>query len=186
MGLLYDSDALSAASALVADWTTEERAFLRATVPRLGLATPFRGKTLNSVAAQAVAISKVRVAGKVPRAARCIAVAPATDALALPSCIPCLAQRGLQSRSCKEEGYLAFLEARQQPVTTPLPFHQRPVCQHVKYSGQSRDALSPIERGRPVVQAIVEDGMSIADRRLKEYETSWNKSVDSLFLQHTL
>jgi len=48
-GLLYDQAALDQASALIADWTTTERQGLRDAVPRLGLATPFRGGTLREV-----------------------------------------------------------------------------------------------------------------------------------------
>lgn len=48
-GLLYDKSALDQASALVADWTRAERQALRDAVPRLGLATPFRGATLREV-----------------------------------------------------------------------------------------------------------------------------------------
>jgi glutamate--cysteine ligase len=48
-GLLYDQAALDQASALIADWTKTERQVLRDTVPRLGLATPFRGGTLREV-----------------------------------------------------------------------------------------------------------------------------------------
>jgi glutamate--cysteine ligase len=48
-GLLYDKSALDQASALIADWTKTERQTLRDAVPRLGLATPFRGATLREV-----------------------------------------------------------------------------------------------------------------------------------------
>ncbi|WP_333822179.1 glutamate--cysteine ligase [Pinisolibacter sp.] len=58
VGLLYDADTLDAASRLVADWTTEERQGLRDTVPRLGLATPFRGRTLRDVAVEVLAIAR--------------------------------------------------------------------------------------------------------------------------------
>jgi glutamate--cysteine ligase len=57
VGLLYDADTLDAASRLVADWTAEERQTLRDTAPRLGLATPFRGRTLRDVAAEVLAIA---------------------------------------------------------------------------------------------------------------------------------
>jgi glutamate--cysteine ligase len=49
-GLLYDQHALDDAVALIADWTEDERQALRDQVPRLGLATPFRGLTLRDVA----------------------------------------------------------------------------------------------------------------------------------------
>jgi glutamate--cysteine ligase len=58
VGLLYDAGALDAASRLVADWTAEERQGLRDTAPRLGLATPFRGRTLRDVAAEVLAIAR--------------------------------------------------------------------------------------------------------------------------------
>ena len=57
VGLLYDATALDAAWDLVKDWTNEEHDQLRRDVPRLGLKTPFRGGTLQSIAKQAVAIA---------------------------------------------------------------------------------------------------------------------------------
>jgi glutamate--cysteine ligase len=57
-GLLYDSAALEAAWALVRGWTTEERQYLRETVPQLALKTPFRGGTLQDVARDVVAIAR--------------------------------------------------------------------------------------------------------------------------------
>ena len=57
-GLLYDSAALDAAWDLVKDWTAEERASLRAAVPKLALATPFRGGTLRDVAQRMLVISR--------------------------------------------------------------------------------------------------------------------------------
>ncbi|HEX7531956.1 MAG TPA: glutamate--cysteine ligase, partial [Methyloceanibacter sp.] len=56
-GLLYDSGALDQAYALIADWSDEERQALRDAVPRLGLATPFRGRKLLDVAREAVIIA---------------------------------------------------------------------------------------------------------------------------------
>ncbi|WP_114395904.1 glutamate--cysteine ligase [Oleisolibacter albus] len=58
VGLLYDQTALDAAWDLVKDWTDEERAALRRDVPRLGLATPFRGGTVQDLARQTVAIAR--------------------------------------------------------------------------------------------------------------------------------
>jgi len=58
VGLLYDAGAQSEAAALVQDWSAEERAYLRAEVPRTGLATPFRGGTVRDVAARVLEISK--------------------------------------------------------------------------------------------------------------------------------
>ncbi|MCH7473297.1 MAG: M20/M25/M40 family metallo-hydrolase [Gemmatimonadetes bacterium] len=43
-GLLYDRAALDGAVSLIDGWTEEERQTLRDQVPRLGLATPFRGQ----------------------------------------------------------------------------------------------------------------------------------------------
>jgi glutamate--cysteine ligase len=57
-GLLYDDGALNAAWDLVKDWTAEERQQLRDDVPRLGLATPFRGKKLQEIAIAAVQLAK--------------------------------------------------------------------------------------------------------------------------------
>jgi glutamate--cysteine ligase len=48
-GLLYDRQALAGALAMTAGWSVEEMQTLRDTVPRLGLATPFRGRTLREV-----------------------------------------------------------------------------------------------------------------------------------------
>jgi glutamate--cysteine ligase len=50
VGLLYDSVALDAAADLVADWTEEEREAMRRDVPRLGLDTPHRSRTLREIA----------------------------------------------------------------------------------------------------------------------------------------
>ena len=46
-GLLYDSGALDQASQLISGWTHEDHAVLRRDVPRLGLATQFRGRALK-------------------------------------------------------------------------------------------------------------------------------------------
>ncbi len=56
-GLLYDSEALDQASVLIADWSKDERQGLRDAVPRLGLATPFRGRKLLDVAREVVMIA---------------------------------------------------------------------------------------------------------------------------------
>jgi len=50
VGLLYDDAALDAAHDLVADWTEAEREAMRANVPRLGLDTRIRSRTLRDVA----------------------------------------------------------------------------------------------------------------------------------------
>ena len=58
VGLLYDQVALDAAWDLVKDWTAEERAHLRAEVPRSGLRTTFRNGTVRDVALEVVAIAR--------------------------------------------------------------------------------------------------------------------------------
>jgi glutamate--cysteine ligase len=58
VGLLYEPGALAEAQALVADWTTSERQYLREHVPRLGLDTPFRGQTVLAIAREAVTIAE--------------------------------------------------------------------------------------------------------------------------------
>jgi len=57
VGLLYDEAALDAAWDLVKDWTEEERQQLRRDVPKMGLQTPFRNKTLREIALAVLAIS---------------------------------------------------------------------------------------------------------------------------------
>lgn len=56
-GLLYDKEALDGALALIRDWTEAERQALRDAVPRLGLATPFRGGTLREVSREMVGLA---------------------------------------------------------------------------------------------------------------------------------
>ena len=58
VGLLYDSASQAEASALIADWATGERQYLRDHVPRLGLNTPFRAGTVANIAQAAVAIAE--------------------------------------------------------------------------------------------------------------------------------
>ncbi|WP_375455212.1 glutamate--cysteine ligase [uncultured Methylobacterium sp.] len=67
VGLLYDDTALDAALDLVSGWSATDREALRATVPRLGLATPVPGRNLGAVAAEALAIAR---AGLTARARR--------------------------------------------------------------------------------------------------------------------
>jgi glutamate--cysteine ligase len=67
VGLLYDEASLDAAYEMVKDWTAVERQALRDEVPRLGLATPFRGASVNDLARQALALSR---AGLKQRACR--------------------------------------------------------------------------------------------------------------------
>ena len=57
-GLLYDGSGLDAAWDLVKDWSPEERAELRAEVPRTGLATRLRDRTVKEIAGEAVAIAE--------------------------------------------------------------------------------------------------------------------------------
>jgi glutamate--cysteine ligase len=57
VGLLYDSEALDQAAQLIADWSLVELEALRASVPRLGLATPFRSRRLFDVAREVVTIA---------------------------------------------------------------------------------------------------------------------------------
>ncbi len=58
VGLLYDSATLDATWALVKDWTAEERQMLRDTVPKMALATPFRGGTVLDVARASIILAK--------------------------------------------------------------------------------------------------------------------------------
>lgn len=57
VGLLYDKDVRAAAWDLVKDWTQEEHDLLRREVPRLALKTPFRGRTINDVALDALELA---------------------------------------------------------------------------------------------------------------------------------
>jgi glutamate--cysteine ligase len=50
VGILYDQTALDAAWDLVKDWTCEERAAMRASVPVLAFKTPFRSRTVGDLA----------------------------------------------------------------------------------------------------------------------------------------
>src|SRR5215468_3692394 len=58
VGIFYDAAALDAAYDLVADWTAEEREAMRRDVPRLGLATPLRTRTLRDIALEMLEISR--------------------------------------------------------------------------------------------------------------------------------
>ncbi|MEE8351657.1 MAG: glutamate-cysteine ligase family protein, partial [Rhodospirillales bacterium] len=57
VGLLYDSEAVDAAWNLVKEWTFEEIQAMRDEVPRLALKTPFRNRTLQDIALEALEIS---------------------------------------------------------------------------------------------------------------------------------
>ncbi len=61
-GLLYDAAALDAASTLIKDWTAAERERLRAEVPRTGLQTRFRGRTLDVLAREVLEIAAAGLA----------------------------------------------------------------------------------------------------------------------------
>jgi glutamate--cysteine ligase len=58
VGLLYHQASLDAAWDLVKDWTAEEHAELRASVPRRALATPFRGAPLAELAGRVLDIAE--------------------------------------------------------------------------------------------------------------------------------
>ncbi|HEX3537245.1 MAG TPA: glutamate--cysteine ligase [Stellaceae bacterium] len=58
VGILYDGTALDAAADLVADWTEEERDAMRRDVPRLGLDTPHRSRTLRDVSLEMLDIAR--------------------------------------------------------------------------------------------------------------------------------
>ena len=58
VGLLYDNDSLTSAWDLVKDWTDEERASLRRDVPRHGLRTPLRDRTVREVAVEVLALAR--------------------------------------------------------------------------------------------------------------------------------
>ncbi len=57
VGLLYDSDARTAAWDLVKDWTEEERQTLRDEVPKTALKTPFRNQTVRDIASEVLCMS---------------------------------------------------------------------------------------------------------------------------------
>jgi glutamate--cysteine ligase len=63
-GLLYDDTALDHAWDMVRDWTEEERQSLRDHVPRLALRTPFRETTVQQLAKQAIAISRMGLSNR--------------------------------------------------------------------------------------------------------------------------
>jgi glutamate--cysteine ligase len=58
VGIFYDQTALDAAWDMVKDWTCEERAMLRASVPSLAFKTPFRNRTVLDLAREMLAISQ--------------------------------------------------------------------------------------------------------------------------------
>lgn len=58
VGLLYDAAAQAAAAALVRDWTVEEMQALRLAVPRQALAAEIRGRRVQAVARDVLAIAR--------------------------------------------------------------------------------------------------------------------------------
>ncbi len=72
VGLLYDETALEAALALTHGVTWEDAAAARDAVPRLGLATPFRGHRLRDWAGDMLAIASdgLRARGRTDSAGR--------------------------------------------------------------------------------------------------------------------
>jgi glutamate--cysteine ligase len=58
VGLLYDQAALDSAWQLVKDWTAEERAALRETVPRAGLKARLRGRSLQDWSLEVLALAE--------------------------------------------------------------------------------------------------------------------------------
>jgi glutamate--cysteine ligase len=58
VGLYYDKTSLAAAADMVADWTPAEHAQLRNDVPRLGLKTPFRGRTVRELALDVLGLAR--------------------------------------------------------------------------------------------------------------------------------
>ncbi len=64
VGIFYDSAALTASLELVRDWTAEDRAKLRADVPKLGLNAVVAGRKARDVAVDMVAIAKRGLANR--------------------------------------------------------------------------------------------------------------------------
>lgn len=58
VGLLYDQTALDQASALIADWSAEERHALMMDVPKMGFETPWRGQTMRELALEVLDIAE--------------------------------------------------------------------------------------------------------------------------------
>src|SRR4051812_11813928 len=58
LGLLYDTDALDAAHDLIADWTEAEREAMLHDVPRMGLDTPHRSRTVRDIALEVLDIPR--------------------------------------------------------------------------------------------------------------------------------
>ena len=62
VGILYDESALDGAWDLAKDWTAEERQQLRDDVPRLGLATTVRGRTVFALATEILKFARTGLA----------------------------------------------------------------------------------------------------------------------------
>lgn len=58
VGLLYDGAALDQASQLIADWTLPDHELLRREVPKSGLRTKFKGRTVQDVALDVLKIAR--------------------------------------------------------------------------------------------------------------------------------
>ena len=58
VGLLYDGAALDQASRLIADWTLPDHELLRREVPKSGLRTKFKGRTVQDVALDVLKIAR--------------------------------------------------------------------------------------------------------------------------------
>jgi glutamate--cysteine ligase len=58
-GLIYDKEALNGARTLTANWSVRELQALRDAVPCLGLATPFRGRTLREVGREVLELALI-------------------------------------------------------------------------------------------------------------------------------
>jgi len=58
VGLVYDRQALDAAHDLIADWTEAEREAMRNDVPRMGLDTPHRSRTVRDIALEVLDIAR--------------------------------------------------------------------------------------------------------------------------------
>src|SRR5256885_8973952 len=67
LGLLYDRAALDAASDLIADWTEAEREAMLRDVPRMGLDTPHRSRTIRDIALEVLDIAREGLHRRAPR-----------------------------------------------------------------------------------------------------------------------
>jgi glutamate--cysteine ligase len=58
VGLLYDQTSLADSWEVIRDWTTEERDALRRAVPRTGLDTQFRNRTVRDIARDVLSLAR--------------------------------------------------------------------------------------------------------------------------------